>query len=289
MDLRLVEYFVAVVDHGGVTKAANALYIAQPSLSQAIRNLEKELGVELFDRSGRQMTLTHAGELFSVPAREALRDASTARGKVEAVRALSTGRLHIAALPTLASDVLPDMVSALRRAHPGIQVHISDPGGPTDVENAVRTGQVEIGLTELPLHSPQLESRPMGFQTMVLALPPALAQDLPDPVPLERVVGLPLVLGPTDASKLSVVDEAVERVSGNVIVRSTHRETVMSLVTAGVGATFLPRALAERELVGVVLRSTVPEITREIGVVHRSGPLSPAAQRFLQFSLSRDG
>lgn len=282
-----MEYFVAVVDHGGVTRAANALYIAQPSLSQAIKSLEKELGVELFDRSGRQMTLTSAGELFSGPARQALRDAAKARAKVDAVRDLRTGRLHIAALPTLASDILPGLVAALRRVHPGIQVHVHDPGGPTDVETAVRTGQVEIGLTELPLHSPQLESMPLGTQTMVLAVPAELAHGLPDPVPLERVVDLPLVLGPVDPSKLSVVDEAVAQVSGNVVVRSAHRDTVMSLVTAGVGATFLPRSLAERELSGVVLRETVPEITRRIGVVHRSGPLSPAAQRFLQLSVSR--
>lgn len=282
MDLRLVEYFVAVVDHGGITKAATALYIAQPSLSQAIRSLERQLGVTLFDRVGRQMVLTPAGIAFEVPARRVLQTTARARARVEAVRRLQAGRLSLAALSTLAVDPLPQLVSRLRRCHPGIQVHVSDPGGPVDIENAVRQGRAEIGLTELPTRSESLESRTLGTQRIALVLPPALAEHLPDPVPLEAVADLPLVLQSPAPSNRSAIDEAVERAAANVVVRSAHRQAVWQLVMAGAGATLLPRAIAEQELSGVVVRDTVPEIRRTTGLVFRPGPLSPAGCAFLQ-------
>lgn len=284
VDLRLVEYFIAVVDHGGVTKAAEALYLAQPSLSQAIRNLERQLGVELFNRAGRHMTLTAAGQDFCGPARRALEDARSARAKVEAVKRFDMGRLHLAALRSLTTDVLPALISALQSRHPAIQVHVSDPGGPLDVENAVRNGDAELALTELPLRSAHLASFRLGQQTMVLAMPMAMSSGLPSPLPLDQVKGLPLVLGAAESSKQGTIDGAVERVSENVVVRSAHRETIMSLVTAGVGATFVARGVAEREMAGLAVRETLPRITRDVGIAYRDGPLSPAAQEFLRVS-----
>ena len=85
MDLHLVTYFVAVVDHGGITKAAQSLYISQPSLSQAIRTLERRLGVTLFDRTGRRLELTEAGRKLDVAARRILADVDRARSKVTLV------------------------------------------------------------------------------------------------------------------------------------------------------------------------------------------------------------
>src|SRR5437763_4983385 len=85
MDLRQLEYLVAVVDHGGFTRAADALFVAQPSLSQGVRTLEAELGVPLFHRLGRRVELTSAGEALLEPARRMLRDATTARAAVAEV------------------------------------------------------------------------------------------------------------------------------------------------------------------------------------------------------------
>lgn len=211
-------------------------------------------------RVGRQMVLTPAGIAFEVPARRVLQTTARARARVEAVRGLQAARFLLAALPTLAVDPLPQLVSRLRRRHPGIQVHVSDPGGPVDVENAVRQGRAEIGFTELPVRSESLESRTFGTQRIALVLPPALAEQLPDPVFLAAVAELPLVLHSPVPSNRSAIDEAVECAAANVVVRSAHRQAVWGLVMAGVGATLLHRAIAERELSGVEVRDTVPEI-----------------------------
>lgn len=281
VDLRLVEYFVAVVDHGSITKAAQALYIAQPSLSQAIRNLERQLSVELFHRSGRRLVLTSAGEAFVQPARRLLGGIDRARATVSDTSALRSGQLDLAALATLAVDPLPALAGAFQREHPGVLLNVVDPGGSSGVVDQVRRGQVELGLTELPVRSEYLHTRTLGSQEIVLVLPPVLAADLPDPVPLEAVAGIPLVVEFTDTSTRTIIDEVLRDAVHNVAVECGHRQALWRLVSHGAGATFLPRRLAETELDGVVLRSTVPEIHREIGLVFRPGPLSPAAEAFL--------
>ncbi|MGH3450376.1 MAG: LysR family transcriptional regulator [Haloechinothrix sp.] len=284
MDLRLVGYFVAVVDHGGITKAAQSLYIAQPSLSQAIRNLERQLGVHLFDRSGRRLTLTEDGASFLVAARKILRDVEHARSKVHAVREGVTGRLELAALATLAVDPLPELASRLRREHPGILLNVIDPGGSAGVVTEVREGRAELGLTDLPVKTETLLSAPLGTQEIVLVLPPDMAADLPDPVPLRAVARIPLVMEPTDTTTRTLINDALDAAAGYIAVECAHRQAIWELVRHGAGATFLPRPLAENELKDVVVRSTVPEIRRSIGVVFRSGPLSPAALAFLELA-----
>lgn len=282
MDLRLVEYFVAVVDHGGVTRAAHALYIAQPSLSAAIRSLEDELGVRLFDRSSRQLTLTPAGVAFQEPARRLLHEAALARDKVGAVRELRAGRLHVAATPTLTVDPLPRLVHALRRAHPGIQVHVADPGTPAGVVSAVRLGRAEVGLTGLPVKADALATEQLWTHRVVLALAPELATGLPDPAPLDRVRSLPFVLEVGDRLTGVITDPELRDAIDTVAIRCAHRQAIWELVTMGAGATFLPEQLARTVLRGVALRATDPEVLGRVGLVYRPGRLSPAAEAFVE-------
>src|SRR5436309_13999589 len=130
MDLRRLRLFLAAVDHGGFTRAAEAEYVSQPSVSQAIRELEGELGTPLFHRVGRGVVLTAAGEALVPPARQALRDVETARTTVAAVAGLEAGRLDLAALPTLAVDPVAPLTGAFRTAHPRVTVSLQDPEGP---------------------------------------------------------------------------------------------------------------------------------------------------------------
>src|ERR1051326_5442830 len=104
MELRQMEYAVAVVEHGGFTRAADALFVSQPSLSQGVAKLETELGTPLFHRVGRRVVLTAAGEAFLEPARQVLRDVRTIRATVDAVSGLAAGQLDLVALPTLAVE-----------------------------------------------------------------------------------------------------------------------------------------------------------------------------------------
>lgn len=286
MDLRLLEYFVAVVDHGGVTRAANALYIAQPSLSQAMRTLEREVGVPLFDRSNRRMDLTPDGQAFLAPARRVLREAERARHKVGAVRDLEAGRLTVAAVAALTVTPLAELVGRLRARHPGIQVTVHDPGSPAGVVEAVRQGRAEVGLTSLVVDTGHLHAEELWTERVMLALAPGLAEGLPDPVPLDVLREVPLVMEVDDRLGSVIADPELAAGIGPVVVRSAHRQSIWELVSMGVGGTLVTERLAQRVLASVELRPTDPEVRRPAGVVHRSDQLSPAARAFVEVARS---
>src|SRR5437762_896023 len=146
MDLRRLRLFLAVVDGGGMTRAAEAEHVSQPSVSQAIGELAAELGTPLFHRVGRRVMLTPAGEALVEPARQVLRDVETGRAAVEAVAGLRAGRLDLVALPTLAVDPVAPLVGAFRVAHPGIALALADPADEDEVVELVASGACELGI-----------------------------------------------------------------------------------------------------------------------------------------------
>jgi DNA-binding transcriptional LysR family regulator len=281
VDLRLVEYFIAVADHGSVTKAARALFIAQPSLSQAIKTLEREVGVELFDRSGRAFELTDAGRTFEVTARRVVRDIAAARERVEGVRTLRTGRLQVAATADLALYPLPRLTRRFRDRHPGVEVWISDPGGGSAVAAEVRQGRAELGFTPLPVKAGSLNVRSLGDQAMLVAMSAEIAVGVPDPVPQRALADLPLIRGPEDLLGDLLDEPELLPPLEEAAIRSAFRQVTWELVMAGAGAAVLPEEIARTQLRGVVLRRTEPEIRRGLAVLYRPGQLSPAAEAFL--------
>lgn len=284
MDLRLLEYFVAVVDHGGVTRAAEALYIAQPSLSQAIRTLERGVGTPLFDRTTRGLVLTPAGQDLLGPARVALGEADGARRAVAEVRQLDRGRLDIASVAGLTITPLAELVGTLRTRHPGIVVSIEDPGGVAGVVSAVREGRAEVGVAPLATLPPSAEGlviEHLWTERIMLAGVTGLLADLPDPLPRDRLRALPMILEVDE--RLTAADdpelgESIER----VVIRCALRATVWDLVGRGAGVTLVPEDLAQRILRRVELRALEPEVRRPAGVILRPGQPSPAATAFVE-------
>lgn len=172
MDERRLRYFLAVVEDGGVTRAARRLHVAQPSLSQALRTLERELGTELFHRVGRGLRLTAAGEALVGPARQTLRMMDTARAAVGEVAELVAGTLQIAALATLAVDPLSALIGRFRREHPGVVVRVREPESAAALSTLVRAGECELGLAHLPLPQEDLRTLELGEQELLFVLPP---------------------------------------------------------------------------------------------------------------------
>src|SRR2546421_12861833 len=122
MEIRQIEYVVGVVEQGGFTRAAEALHVTQPALSEGIRRLEAELGLELFHRVGRRALLSSAGEAFLETARQVLRDLGVLRTSVAAVGGLTPRTLDLVALPTLAVRPPPTLVRPVPPAHPPVLV-----------------------------------------------------------------------------------------------------------------------------------------------------------------------
>ena len=140
MDSRKLAYFVAVVDHGGFTAAAKAVFVSQPALSLAVKDLEAEVGAQLFTRIGHRVRLTAAGSALLEPARQVLRDIETGRAAVKAVAGLLSGSLSLASLPTLAADPMASMVGEFRRHHQGVRVDLAAPEDSDDLFGLVESG-----------------------------------------------------------------------------------------------------------------------------------------------------
>jgi LysR family transcriptional regulator, carnitine catabolism transcriptional activator len=283
MDERRLGYFLAVVDEGGVTAAARRLRIAQPSLSQTLRAFERELGVDLFHRTGRRLRLTAGGRALVGPAREILRTTDAARRAVQAVADVVAGSLELAVLATLAVDPLAELVGRFRRRHEGVVVRVSEPAGAAGVRELVESGECELGLAHLPLQPRGLRVLPLGTQELLIVLPRG-AEVNDEPITPKMLAGLPLVVSPPGTSTRILLEQALATVSlpPRIVVETAAREAIVPLVLAGAGAALLPAPLAEdARRRGAVVRRARPAITRRIGLVHRDRPLSPAARAFI--------
>ena len=287
MDLRQVEYVLAVVDRGSFTKAAASMPVSQPSLSDGIRRLEAELGVRLFHRLGRSVELTDAGRAFVGPARRLTRDREAVFESVASVRDLRSGTLDIVSLPTLAADPLGRLVGGLRKAHPGIAVRIAAPEDDGAVVAMVLDGRSELGLTELRTPRDELVSVLLERQELVAVCPPRTRLATSGRLPVARLRGMPLVTTPPGTSTRDLLDRALASagVDPVIAVETSQREAIAPLVLSGAGTSFLPARLAEPlAKQGAVVARLVPTLTRTIGLVHRASPLTPAARAFLELA-----
>ena len=287
MELRPIEYVCAVVDHGSFTRAAAALDVAQPSLSEGVHRLERELGVHLFERAGRSVRLTAAGEALLGPARQLLRDRDAALDAVAAVRELRGGTLDLVALPTLVAEPLAGLIGRFRSAHPGVSVHIADPEDNAALERRVAVGQSELGLTELPPRDDSFVTLRLERQEIVAVCPPGTQLARDGRLPVAELARLPWITTPAGTSTRDLLDRALAsaRVQPTIAVETSQREAIGPLVLDGAGIGFLPRASAEELATrGARLARLVPALTRTIGLLHRAVPLSPAARAFVEMA-----
>ena len=289
MDERRLRYFLAVVDEGGVTRAADRLHVAQPSLSQALRALETELAVELFHRVGRGVRLSPAGEALLGPARQILRAIDEARSTIAGVRELETGTIELAALATLAVDPMATLIGAFRERHPRVQVRVIEPDSADGVRALVNDGSCELGAAHLPLTGDQLIAHTLGVQELLFVLPPDTSEGAERPLVARDLAQTPLVVSPPGTSTRMLLEQALAAVgvTPQIAVQTAAREAIVPLVLAGAGAALLPTAQArEAQRRGAVVRRARPAITRTVGLVHRRAPLSPAARAFLELAIA---
>jgi LysR family transcriptional regulator, carnitine catabolism transcriptional activator len=288
MDERRLRYFLAVVDEGGVTPAARRLHVAQPSLSQALRSFETELGAELFHRVGRGLRLSAAGRAFVGPARQALRALDEARSAIAGVAGLTTGTLEMAALATLAVDPMAPLIGRFRELHPGVQVRVLEPEDADGVRALVRDGDCELGAAHVPIRGHELVAHPLGEQELLFVLPPDATPQDHRPLGPRELAETPLVVSPPGTSTRMLLEQALAAVgvTPQIAVQSAAREAIVPLVLAGAGAALLPAPLAEEaERRGATIRSARPRITRAVGLIHRRGSLSAAARAFLTLAV----
>lgn len=266
MNLRDLQYLVAVGEHGHFGRAAEACYVSQPTLSTQIKKLEQELGVELVERNPGHIILTDAGERVADRARVVLEETENIRGIARQARDPRSGTLRVGLFPTLAPYLLPHVVPELHRRFPDLELLLVEEKTEEVVER-LQTGRLDAGLLAVPVHAP-LHQEDLFREDFLLAAPSDHALAAQD--------------GPVDTSVLAesdvllleeghcLRDQALEvcRLSGaeeHRGFRATSLETLRQMVAAGVGVTLLPE-LAVRPPVapvdGIVLRPFAEPVPR---------------------------
>ncbi|GAA4516231.1 LysR family transcriptional regulator [Actinoallomurus oryzae] len=285
MNLRQLRYVVATADHGTMTAAAQALFVAQPALSRAIRELERELGVELFARAGRGVALTDSGEQIVRYARDALRAVDAIEAFSAAPTGARPGELRVASTSTLEPELTARLLPEFAREQPAARIRVVRCDGRESAGAAVRDGRADLALTDLPVPG-DLAAHPLEQREIVLISPAGL--NLREPVPQSALEGLRLVMPARGSARRTELDGVLSRIGVTPIpaVESNERGAWLTWVRAGVGSLMWYRNQIET-VEGLAVRSFMPPITTTIGLVHTRRPLPPVAREFLAFAKSR--
>ncbi|WP_184491573.1 LysR substrate-binding domain-containing protein [Streptomyces sp. I6] len=290
MQFPQLRYFVAVAETRHFTRAAERVHVSQPSLSQQIRALERELGVELFSRARGNIALTDAGEALLPLARRILADADTARHEVQELAQLRRGRVRLGATPSVCTGLLPDVLRAFHDLHPGIELLIEE-GGSRDLVRELGRGALDLALVVLPMPAPSPALTTVELLQEDLVVVSSAASPAPRrPMRIADLQGEPLVMfrHGYDLRELTVAACRAEGFEPSFTVEGGEMDAVLGFVRAGLGLAVVPRMVATRA--GRDLRVTAlarPGLRRTIALAHRSDVAPPRAARELQRLLLR--
>lgn len=275
MNLRDLEYLVALADHRHFGRAAAAAYVSQPTLSTQLKKLESELGVDLVERGTRQVLLTAAGERVVERARSILGQAQDIRDIARSARDPRAGRLRLGFFPTLGPYLLPHVVPALRERLPDVELLLTE-AKTGELREQLHAGGLDAALIALPVIDEALHVRPLFREDFLLAVPGdhELAAD-DGRLAADRLAGEDLLLLAEGHclrdQALDVCQTAGAREQSGF--QATSLETLRHMVAAGVGTTLLPRLAVSppsRNPDGVVLREFGGEAPhRDIAMVWR--------------------
>ena len=249
INLRHLRVFAAVVDHGGFTKAADALRLTQPAISKSINELERQLHLRLLDRAGKTLALTAAGRALHLRARELFGVERLIEQELRELRGLKRGALLIGATPTIANYVLPPAIGRFRVRRPRVPVRVST--GPTsDVARWLLESRVELALVERRVSVPRLESRLIAADRLVVvAAPdhPLAGRPIVDATALSEYS---FVVGSPRSANRALTIRALAGL-GIEIRNAVHvggTEAINRSVAAGLGVAVLPRVVAADHL-----------------------------------------
>jgi DNA-binding transcriptional LysR family regulator len=294
--LRQLQYFAAVAEHGSVSVAAQKLSISQSAVTEAVKDLEADLGVLLFDRHNRGLAITHRGHQFLRHAKTILTEVSGARRALQSDRQAVEGTLQIGVTSLMAGYVMSDLLAKYRRANPQVQVTAIEDAGEY-LEHLLIGGELDVAVMVISnqRNSSALQTEILDVSPFRLWLPLGHRLASKDGISLADVTAEPLIMLNIDEME----EEATNLLSAlgarpRVAFRTRSVEAVRSLVATGAGVALLPDlvyrpwSLEGDRIESRDVSGTLPVV--RVGVVWRKGaPLSPAAQDFIAISQVQQG
>src|SRR5258707_13055490 len=246
LNLRRLKMFVEVVRQGGFSRAAEAAFASQPTVSKAVRQLEGELGVPLLHRIGQRAELTAAGEIVYRRALSLLADSESLIAELGELRGLKRGSLRLGFARMGTSALFAPLLTSFRRRHPGVEVNLSvhDRKG---LEEALRAGEVDLAGLVHPI-SRDFEWQDVRSDSLVALLPRGHPLAGRKSVRLAKLAASPFILGEEGGALTGLILGACREagITPKIAARSSQVDFIFELVAAGVGIGFVPRAATEQ-------------------------------------------
>jgi LysR family transcriptional regulator, cyn operon transcriptional activator len=276
-ELRHLRYLRAVADHGNFTRAAQDLHISQPTLSQQIQQLERGIGAQLLDRSGRSVRLTDAGHAYLAHARRALRELAAGERAVNDVTDLSRGHLRLAVTPTFSAYLVGPLITELHNRHPGITATVEETSQDS-IETQLLADKLDLGIAFDQPHLQGVTATPLFAETLVVVV----GRTTPtEPLTAHAIGRHPLALLTHDFATRGHIDAyfGEHRVTPRIVMETNSIQVLTEIVRHTPLATVLPDAITRQHpyLFPVALVPPLP--TRTVTLLTREGAYQTAANR----------
>ena len=287
VSLRQLRAFLAVAHARHFRRAAEDLHLTQPAVSRHIADLEAELGVRLFDRNTREVVPTEAGRYLQGAVERLLDELEGVLAHVHSESERRSGKVRVAAVPTLSAGLMPRCIAACARDYPQLTVQLHDQVQ-TLVLDSVRNGEVDFGLAIEPADRESFDTETVLRDPFVLVCRADHPFAALGEVPWKKLKGQPLVLLDQTSGSRRLIDRqlAAHRIEASIAQQAGHTLTAFRMVEAGLGVSVTPR-LSLPAPGTLVARPLAPSVDRAVTLIrrrHRS--LSPTAQ--LVWNLIRD-
>ena len=289
-EMRHIRAFLTVARLRNFTRAANELHVSQSALTVQIRQLEDALGVVLFDRSRRGVSLTQAGKDVFVPLERILIDTEAIISQTRDLAGLRRGLVSIAALPSVAAALLPAALQEFTKQHPGIVVQVLDLVSEKVVE-AVKKDQADFGIGIRTRPDRELKATPLLTDRLAAFVPTSHLLVRQNSVSLRELLKYPLILTGKDSSVRAVLDHSLRQEKLSIVpaFETNYMSTALGMVTAGLGIAVLPESAGSLFSSNGIscIQISKPILSRRIEIIQKGDRcLAPAATAMVRI-LSR--
>ncbi len=290
-----LKVFRTVAEYLSFRRAGEELYLTQPAVTLQIKALEEQLGVPLFDRTGRQIVLTQAGSVLLGYVRRIDSLLAGAEQEIAALRGRVAGELRLGVSTTIAQYVLPRMLGEFHRGNPQVRLAVQS-GNTEEIVSALRDKRIALGLIEGPARRANVREEPFLEDELVLVVPASHEWAASGTIHVAELAGAPLLMREQGSGSRRVIEQSLEkaglkRKSLRIALELDSTEAIKSAVEAGLGVGFASRwatykeagmgTLREVEIVGL-------RVLRKFTLVYPSGPPPDgAAGAFRRFALER--
>ena len=284
INFKLLGVFLSVAENASFRKAADQTHRSMPAVSMQIKQLEEQVGVALFQRTTRKVSLTAEGEKLLISARKALAELEIGLLQIQHSIDLQHGRLSFACVPTVASTRLPLVLTTFAKKYPGIAVHVKELPN-IELLDCVRRREVDFGIGPMPENRGELDFLPIFVDEYCAMLPKGYQDKGRAGISLRELCTLPLLM----LSDASTFRGHLEKVLGanGLEAKSNyefaHVNTLIAMAEAGLGVALLPRISIPRKTPLKVVRVVNPALSRTISIATiRGHTLSPSASRLVE-------